>query len=965
MTGEDRPLVGRAGELAAIADALAALDGAPAGTVLQIAGEPGIGKSRLLGELAADARNRGCAVLCGRAAEFEAELPFGVFTDALDDWLLTQSTDRLAALAGGSAAELAIVLPAFDALRNGAAPGLQQERYRAHRAVRHLLTALAAEAPLVLALDDVQWADPGSVELLSHLLAHPPRGAVLLALGFRPTQLPAQLVVALAAALRERPGVRLDLVPLSAAAAGDLLGADVPGPIREQLLRESGGNPFFLLQLARGAALSDRRRAASGGVDAPVPPAVLAALASELSSLSAPSLVLLQGAAVTGDPFEGVLAATAADIGAADALDLVDELLQAQLVHPTAMAGQYAFRHPIVRATVYEYATEGWRARAHARLSDDLAQRGAPVSAQAPHVERSAIKGDADALAVLVAAGESSAPRAPALAARWYAAALHLLPDAARTEAERIGLLVALATALGGAGRLEESRHVLCEVLDRLPAGDPGRTAIVAYCAGVEHLLGRHRDANARLADAHRDIADGTSADAVALAIELAAGAGFENRYQDMAQWAQLALAGASEIGHRAMEVAAAGQVALAHYFLGAPSTAAIERAAAGLDELDDAELAGRLDIGLWVGWTEAVLERHEQAVAHCQRVIDVSRATGQGAGLLFTMTAQAWSLVRMGRLDDADEVLTAAIDAGRLAPNLFLAVGVGLAAVVATTRGEHDRALRAGRESVRLASSADPGLIPGMSALYLAMAQIEAGDAQGAHETLMAIRGPGDELSTSRSGHAAACEVLTRAALALGRPDEAERWAHRAVAVTHGGALAAEATFAARATAAVALARGDAAQAAEVALQAARRADATGVPVEAGRCRILGARALAHAGRRDAAIAELEHAAEELSRVGAFGYRAEAEKELRRLGRRRRRPGGAGVAGEVLAELTEREAQIAELVGQGHTNREIAAVTYLSEKTVERHLSRIFGKLGIANRTALALRIAGGVARD
>ena len=961
MSADERPLVGREGELRAIGDVLDALDGAALGTVAQIAGEPGIGKSRLLRELAAAARERGHVVLAGRAAEFEAELPFGVFADALDDWLLAQPADRLAALAGGSAAELAVVLPAFEALTDGRAPGLQQERYRAHRAVRHLLASLAGDVPLVLVLDDVQWADPGSVELLSHLLAHPPRGPVLLALGFRPAQLPGQLGVALAAALRERPAVRLDLAPLSAAAAGDLLGAGVPGPIRAQLLRESGGNPFFLLQLARGAALQDRHRAASGGVDTPVPPAVRAALASELSSLSAPSLVLLQGAAVTGDPFEGLLAATAADIGAADALDLIDELLEAQLVHATAVAGQYAFRHPIVRATVYEYAADGWRARAHARLSDDLAQRGAPVSAQAPHVERSASKGDADALAVLVAAGESSAPRAPALAARWYAAALHLLPELARTEAERIGLLVALATALGGAGQLEESRSVLCEVLQRLPAGDPGRIAIVAYCAGVEHLLGRHRDAHARLEEAHRNVADSASADAVALEIELAAGAGFENRYADMARWAEQALAGAGAIGHPALEVAAAGQLGLANYFLGVPSTAAIERAAAGLDALDDAELAGRLDIGLWVGWTEAVLERHEQAVTHCQRVIDVSRATGQGSGLLFTMTAQAWSLVRMGRLADADEVLTAAIDAGRLAPNLFLAVGVGLAATVASARGEHDRALRAGRESVRLSSSADPGLIPGMSKLYLAMAQIEAGDAKGAHATLLTILGPGDELGTSRSGHAAAYEVLTRAELALGRPGEAERWARRAVAATQGGALAAEAAFAGRATAAVALAGGDAPQAAEIALRAARRADHTGVPIEAGRCRILAARALSQAGRRDAAIAELEHAAGELSRVGATGYEAEAEKELRRLGRRRRRSGALGAVGEVLAELTEREGEIAELVGQGHTNREIAAATYLSEKTVERHLSRIFAKLGIANRTALALLIAAG----
>ena len=122
---------------------LDALDGAAAGSVLQIAGEPGIGKSRLLRELAAGAATADTLVLAGRAAEFEAELPFGVFADALDDWLLAQPADRLAALAGGSAAELAVVLPAFEGLTDGRAPGLQQERYRAHRAVRHLLTALA------------------------------------------------------------------------------------------------------------------------------------------------------------------------------------------------------------------------------------------------------------------------------------------------------------------------------------------------------------------------------------------------------------------------------------------------------------------------------------------------------------------------------------------------------------------------------------------------------------------------------------------------------------------------------------------------------------------------------------------------------------------------------------------------------------------------------------------------------
>jgi len=274
------------------------------------------------------------------------------------------------------------------------------------------------------------------------------------------------------------------------------------------LCRESRGNPFYLLQLARDVTLTDGGGTAGAGVTASVPEAVRAALASELSSLSAPALVVLQGAAVAGDPFEELLAVSAAGVGEADAPDLVDELLELQLVYRTAVAGRFAFRHPIVRASVYEAAASGWRARAHGRLAGLLAARGASASAQAPHVERSARDGDAQAMAVLAAAGTASAPRAPALAVRWYAAALRLLPEGADTDRQRIGLLIAMATALGGSGQLEQSRSTLCDVLERLPSEDPGRSAVVAYCAGVEHLLGRHREARTRLVQAHHGLAD-------------------------------------------------------------------------------------------------------------------------------------------------------------------------------------------------------------------------------------------------------------------------------------------------------------------------------------------------------------------------------------------------------------------------------------------------------------------------
>jgi len=953
----ERPLVGREEELEALAGVLNAMGGDQGGSVVQIAGEPGIGKSRMLRELAAMARARGHVVLAGRAAEFEGEVAFGVFRDALDDWLLACGAQRRAALAGDQEVELAVVLSAFE----GAARrrrDVEQERHRSYRAVRRLLATMAGGSGLVLILDDVQWADPGSVELLCHVLAHPPAGNVLVAVAFRPAQLVWPLQRALASVVREHEAVRMDLAPLSVEQAVELLGADLRGDVSRRVYCESGGNPFFLLQLARAQRLGQSGATARQGVV--VPAAVGVALASELSSVSSVAHVLLQGAAVAGDPFDLVQAACAAGVDEASALDRLDTLLAAGLVSATDVAGRFAFRHPIVRGAVYESASSAWRARAHGRLAALLAVAGVEAGVQAPHVERSARKGDRDAVAVLIAAGDASAQRAPAVAARWYAAARRLLTDGPAEEERRIELQVAEATALRGCGELAASQATLDDLLERLPAAHPARVRVVAWCAAVEHLLGRHRHAGARVTVAREAIQDSEAADAVLLEVELAAGCGYENRHDAMHEHAQQALAGATGLGgDRALHVVAAGQVALARYFAGAPTDDAVGRAAAAMDRLEDAELARRLDIGLWVGWTEAVLERHDAAIAHCQRVLDVSRDTGQGATLLVTMTAQAWAQIRAGRLHEAETTLTEAVESGRLSGGVFFAVALGLSAVLATHRGDHQAALAAGEECVRLGRTSDPGLIRGMSGFYLANVLIEVGQPRRARGVLLEMSGGGPELETSRSGHAAAYEVLTRAEVELGRPDAAEFWARRAHAAAHGGALAAEAAFADRAMATVALARGDAQRAAQLAQHAADRAHASNAPVEAARCRVLAGRALADQGARAEAVAVLESAAHELSRVGADGYRADADKQLRRLGRRAARVVAAGNdARPGLDSLTEREREIAILVSRGHSNRAVATAIHLSEKTVERHLSNVFRKLGVTGRSALELLI-------
>lgn len=139
--------------------------------VTALVGEPGIGKSRLLAELAARAEQRGQLVLSGSASELERDLPFSVFVDALDEYVQGLEPRRLEALDDDVSTELGRVFPSLSRFASGRGAAFQDERYRSHRAVRELLERLTATKPLVLVLDDLHWADSASVELTS-LLCH-------------------------------------------------------------------------------------------------------------------------------------------------------------------------------------------------------------------------------------------------------------------------------------------------------------------------------------------------------------------------------------------------------------------------------------------------------------------------------------------------------------------------------------------------------------------------------------------------------------------------------------------------------------------------------------------------------------------------------------------------------------------------------------------------------------------------
>ena len=323
--------VGRVGELDLLEESLDAVGrGEP--RAVEIVGPAGIGKTRLLAELSRRADARGWIVLAGTGAELEQDLPFWVFVDALDEYVESVEPRRLERLDDAVRSALGQVLPSLAASGAAVAQAVH-ERYRTHRAVRELLEQIAATKPLVLVLDDFHWADPASVDLLVALLHRPPAAGVLFALGARPQQLPDRLATALDRAHRDRTLHRIELGALSREEARALAGGDV-----DALYEESGGNPFYLEQLARAPATTG----ATAGPDVAlagvrVPPLVAAALAEELRLLSDPTRKVLDGASVAGDPFELDLAAVAADLPEPEVLDALDELVRLDLARSTDM----------------------------------------------------------------------------------------------------------------------------------------------------------------------------------------------------------------------------------------------------------------------------------------------------------------------------------------------------------------------------------------------------------------------------------------------------------------------------------------------------------------------------------------------------------------------------------------------------------------------------------------------------
>jgi len=505
-----------------------------------------------------------------------------------------------------------------------------------------------------------------------------------------------------------------------------------------------------------------------------------------------------------------------------------------------------------------------------------------------------------------------------------------------------------LAKALTSLGRLVEARSVLLELLDTLPRnGSRRRAAVLIRLAQVERLLGRHAEARGRLVAELGSAGEQGSL----LQIEIASASHAGGDFVATHEWAEQALRGAGTA--RPIAAGAAGLLAVAHLFVGDVrlGRSYADRGAGLVDGLLDAELDAVPEALCWTGWAELFLEDFAGASRHFTRALELARAGGHShlvpESFIGLASARCW----VGALDDAWSFTEEALEAARLMSSAELTtMALARRTQILMWQGDLGTALRVGEEAVRLAGP-NRDMWSGIGAGVLAQVKMAAGNGDAAVRELVAAGGGPDLSALGASMRPAWYDVLTEAELKRNRLADADSWAARAEEAAAGLGLTGRHGYAALARARVLRASGAHAAAADYAVRAAELFAASGIRLLEGRARGRAGAAALDAGDEGRANRELTRAKLLFAACGAHGFHQRALTELRRLGARKpRRRAEVG--------LTDREQEIAVLVGGGMTNRQIADRLRLSTKTVETHLGRVFRKLDVSSRTAVAARL-------
>jgi hypothetical protein len=456
MSGPSRALVGRDDEVAALEAALAQLQ-AGGGAAFAITGEAGLGKSRLLEELAARAESQDVDVIWGRCWEAGGAPAFWPFIEALRELLRLRDADALAHALGPRARHLAGLLPELgdedETGSGGATP--QEARFRLLDAAAGLLREAARERPFVLLLEDMHAADESSALLLDFVVRQTRDAPLLVASTWRPLE--AQLA-AVGASLEKaaRSAERLALSPLGAADVARLLqdaGGDADAT---RVFERTDGNPLFVVELSRLP-----RRAAG------VPAGVKAVLHERLAALSEPARAALAAAAVAGREVGLGVVAEVLGLDAGELSARFDEPARLSLVE-LGDNGRVRFSHALVREVLYDELAPDRRRALHVAIADVLERDDVgATSSIAHHLLRGGPSVGVRAAVSSRAAGDDAMRRlAYEEAAEAYEAGLAALdgaPSADERRESRAELLLRAGRAHAYAGDAKKGRGLCAE----------------------------------------------------------------------------------------------------------------------------------------------------------------------------------------------------------------------------------------------------------------------------------------------------------------------------------------------------------------------------------------------------------------------------------------------------------------------------------------------------------------------
>ncbi len=931
LQGMASELLEREREVAQIKQAL--IDGVDGrGRLVVIEAEAGLGKTRLLSEAQALGVAAGMRVVSARATELERAFPFGIVRQLFEPVVANRSAPEVSALWTGAAASARSAL------------GLTEEASSDRFAVLHglywLIVGVAEERPLLLIVDDAQWADAASLEYLMFLLPRLKELELVVIVASRPEEAHDG---PLAALVTDTSAQRLALAPLSSEAAGDLVGAHLGAQPEARFTsachEATGGNPFLLGELMQ--ALSEENiepvddRAAQ--VLRLAPERIKRHVLRRLAPLSAQARAVARSVSVLGDDASPRLVAALGGLGEAAVPEAADELRAASILAPE---GPLRFVHPLLRNVLYSDLSIGERDRAHALAAHLLTAGSARPEHVAAHLVAGSPRGERGVVDTLKLAAERALERgAPESAMTYARRALREPPP----DDLRMAIVRLLVSSAFRAGRVAALKPVEEEILDCLTEQSTMPVSAAAEVVPWMVMSGHAEEGTALLEQAIEvavqegdlDLAVSHEAHLVYLTQRSPAdGEARLGRYQGRlppdtsrgrlasalrAWWSAMSDGSAADSAELAWRALADGQIFEEHPELPHPIQAGIVLVRS--DRLDDA-----------------------QHVA--TRAVTVAERRGAVVGL-----ASAWFLrglvaQRRGRLAEAEADSRQAVDAARLSGTLpSLPPFTALLAEVLVERGDLEGA------GAVLGEVLPEGPVPDgfwVAPLLRArgLLRLAQGRAREAADDLVDLSDRMDHWHMATGG---GLPVASYAALALGSLGESGRAQEFAAA----GMLSARLWGAPSAISTALITQGLIGHGDE---RLGLLADAVrvleGTPVRLHRARALGelGAALRRANQRSAAREPLREALDLARRCGATTLAHRAYSELQATGEKVRRHSPIGVE-----SLTPSERRVSEMAATGMTNRQIAEALFLTVKTIETHLAAAFDKLGIRTRRELA----------